>query len=321
MATTLPADLKIYQEQFYGGYYEVVAQQVEVFGAASANALILRTLNHKGDYVQEAFNKYVSGLVTRRDITSVASATAVKATQDEKVSVKVHRKVLIEWAAFAAEHAGSTLDEQFFAAGRQAALDELADKVNTCLGAVSAAISGVSGLVLDAGASTISHVLLSRAMFKMGDRAQAIKAWVMHSTIFANLVEQAIADKIDSVAGVVIYGGSPGTLGKPVIVTDSPNLIESSDHIVLGLVEGAVICTESAGRRTLVEEVGGNENIIQRLQVEYAYDVAIKGYKWDVGNGGANPDSSTITTASNWDKVATSIKDCAGVRLVVSAAA
>jgi len=35
-----------------------------------------------------------------------------------------------------------------------------------------------------------------------------------------------------------------------------------------------------------------------------------------VTHGGANPDATAIGTGSNWDKVATSNKDCAGVVLI-----
>jgi hypothetical protein len=41
----------------------------------------------------------------------------------------------------------------------------------------------------------------------------------------------------------------------------------------------------------------------------------VKGYRWDVTNGGANPDDSSLGTGSNWDRAATSDKDLAGVVL------
>ena len=46
-------------------------------------------------------------------------------------------------------------------------------------------------------------------------------------------------------------------------------------------------------------------------------DVGVKGFQWDTGNGGVNPTDANVGTSTNWDKVLTSIKDCAGVRIVV----
>jgi hypothetical protein len=63
------------------------------------------------------------------------------------------------------------------------------------------------------------------------------------------------------------------------------------------------------------QEILGNEQIQTRLQGEYAYNLGLKGFKWDVSNGAANPDSSTIGTGSNWDMAVSSYKDLAGVVL------
>jgi hypothetical protein len=61
--------------------------------------------------------------------------------------------------------------------------------------------------------------------------------------------------------------------------------------------------------------------LVVRVQAEYAYSLGIKGFKYDVANGGANPDATAVGTASNWDKVATDKKDLAGVILKCQAAA
>ncbi len=323
MATTLVSDLKVYQDQFWAGFHERQAQMIEVFGAASNGALVLNRRTHPGAFVQRSFNKIVGNLVTRRDLTSTSAATPLKVTQDEKVSVKVHRKIgPVDWAQHAPAMIGSTLDEQLFLLGQQAAEDAMADFVNTCISAGSAAIAGVSALVHDAGSASITHSLLVKAKAKFGDRAGKIRAWVMDSEIYFNLVEQALADKQETVAaGVIIYGGLPATLGLSCIVTDAPSLNESGDRIVLGLVESAIEVTESSDQNMILDDITGQENLIKRLQAEHAFDVGVRGFKWDMTNGGENPDSSTIATSSNWDKVVTSHKDCAGVRLVVSAAA
>jgi hypothetical protein len=50
-----------------------------------------------------------------------------------------------------------------------------------------------------------------------------------------------------------------------------------------------------------------------RLQGEFAFNVGLKGFQWDVTNGGANPTDSALGTGSNWDLIAADIKDTSGI--------
>lgn len=43
----------------------------------------------------------------------------------------------------------------------------------------------------------------------------------MDSATYFDMVDQAISEKIYEEAGVVIYGGQPGAMGKPVLVADT----------------------------------------------------------------------------------------------------
>ncbi|MFN6203939.1 MAG: major capsid protein, partial [Acidobacteriota bacterium] len=63
------------------------------------------------------------------------------------------------------------------------------------------------------------------------------------------------------------------------------------------------------------EEVTGGEQIVNRIQGEYAFNGGVKGFRCDITNGGANPDDTSLGTGSNWDKAVTSDKDLAGVVL------
>ena len=87
---------------------------------------------------------------------------------------------------------------------------------------------------------------------------------------------------------------------------------------VLGLVGDAVVATESEEREVVSEVITGKENLLFRVQGEYAFNLECKGMAWDITNGGANPADTAIATSTNWDKKATSDKDLPGVRIVVS---
>ena len=83
----------------------------------------------------------------------------------------------------------------------------------------------------------------------------------------------------------------------------------------LGLVDGALM-VESMPLITMTQPKADQENMGVIWKGEASFNVGLKGYSWDVANGGKSPTDAELATASNWDKVATSDKDTAGVMLI-----
>ncbi len=112
------------------------------------------------------------------------------------------------------------------------------------------------------------------------------------------------------------------TLNRPVIVTDSASLIgnlnspDVNNYFTLGLVDGAIEVENSEEQYIAFQEVTGLENLVIRMQGEYAYTLGLKGFKWDVASGHANPDSTALVLGTNWDTHFSSVKDRAGVALM-----
>ena len=103
-----------------------------------------------------------------------------------------------------------------------------------------AAIGANADMTVSADIATDGKKTLTRGLRKYGDKFNRVALFVMHSTTYFDIVDQAIDNKIYEEAGVVVYGGQPGTLGKPVLVTDTMPV-----DAILGLVAGAVSVTES----------------------------------------------------------------------------
>lgn len=325
MAIGSMSDFKIYPEQYYGGMYESIAQNINAFNGASNNALVLTNENIKGHYEYESFISF-KDIVSRRDITSTGSATDLSLAQSEFVNVKLNR---ILGPVAQTIDAWKKIDEDpevmSFILGQMAAEQKTKDYLNSLLLAVEAAIDGQSDLKYDATGETtktLTHSHLVSGLAKMGDQGERVVAWVMHSKPFWDLVGQAITDKITNVSDTVIYGGSPGTLGRPVIVTDSSALHDDNGSLtdtynVLGLVAGGATVKETEPDTVAFELVTGLDNLVYRYQGEYAFNTGVKGFQWDVTNGGSNPTDADLGTSSNWDKVANDIKDLAGVKVLV----
>jgi hypothetical protein len=328
MAAGKASDFVIYNEQYYTGLLEAMDQQTQIFNAASNGALEMVNKDLLGDYESRSFLKSISGLTRRRDTTSVAAVADTAMTMDQFISVKINRGIgpmaqtLDAWRKIGKDSAEMSLK-----LGRMIGAGKLQDYANTMILAVAAALDSVAALTYDATAlatPTLTPTTLANGMAKMGDMASNIVCWVMHSKNYFDLVKQAIADKIYNEAGVVVYGGLPGTLGLPVVVIDAPGLTDSlasqtnDTYNVLGLVSGAAALTESEPDKIVAQEVTGYENLMYRIQGEYAFNLGVKGFKWDVTNGGVNPTDAALGISTNWDKVATSVKNCCGVRIVCS---
>lgn len=328
MAVGKASDFKVYQDQFRGGVIETLTQASNVFNAQSAGAIRLSTESLRGDYAYESFIKNISGLISRRDTTSVSDATALAVTMDEFISVKLNRMV---------GPVDQTLDsfrkvqmnvqdnaELSFLLGTQVAKGMEVEMANTILRCLRAALDGESTLKYTVPSSgTITSAALNSGLAKFGDAFNRVVAWVMHSAVYFDLVGYQISptNNGDNIAGMVVQDGSPATFGRPVIITDSSALIvdagtsSAPDNVyhTLGLVAGAGMVENSESETMEYDIVTGKNNLIARLQGEYAYNVGIKGFQWDVTNGGANPNDTALGTSSNWDKVASGDKDTAGI--------
>jgi hypothetical protein len=326
MATSLASDFKVYDTQFQSGLTETLTQDTNAFNAASAGALTYVTAELLGNYRRKAFLQQIANVVSRRDATSVSAASGIAPTQAEMVNVKIKRKIGPVESTLDALRAIGTDQRAFsFLLGEQIAKAQAADALNSSLTAVVAALAGLSGAnatlndISSGSPGTMTHDALAGALSKMGDAQASVRCWVMHSKVYFDLMRAAIADKIANVADVTIYGGSPGTFNRPVIVTDSASLVVSGSpdtYHTLGLVEAGGIINLVETPTIEAQTITGLENLVLRMQGEYALELGVKGFAWDVTNGGANPTAGALGTSTNWDRVAADKKLCAGCRVL-----
>lgn len=324
---TVQTDLKIYHAQFSGGMYEKVAHNLDAFNGASAGTILMQSRGIlPGQFNKEAFWAKIANLVTRRDMTSTSAATILKATQGELVGVKMNRKIgPLDRAVGALKALGLSNEELSFVVGQQFGEAKVEDMLDVALLALVAAIDNVAELKYDAtgqSTTTLIPLHLVNGLKKMGDRAAQVKCWVMHSKPWFDLIGNGVSSTVTGIGDVIAYGGSPATLGRPVIVTDSDRLLNTNGsaddtYNVLGLVPGAAIIGDSSEDTMLSQMVDGLEQIMLRTQSEHDISLNLKGFAWDTGGGGANPNNTALGTGSNWDQAMTSHKDLAGILIEV----
>lgn len=321
MAGSVYTDFVIRDEYFQRQFIETLGQNVNAFNGASGGAIRLVTMEEQGHYAKTRFFDLPTDIVASRDISDISSSvTDKKLTQDELITVKVNR-TLGPFAA--AEDAffklGSSPEELSMLLGQRFAEQVTQDYLNVALNSLEAALSQESGVVYDySGTGTIVHAAMITALSKFGDAANRIRLWVQHSKPNFDLMAANVTVASGNIAGMTLIDAQIASLNRPILVTDSSALRITGtpvDYVTLGLVEDAVVVTQSEPMRIYAERDLTKPNVIVRWRGEYAFNVGVRGYKWDTANGGINPSDAALATSSNWDKVVARDKDLPGVYL------
>lgn len=321
MAATLASNMVIRDDLFSAVFEEQINQNARNASEQSRGTIQIVTSMLEGNYAKRRFFDRLTGGVVRRDTTSLQAATDTNLTMDEVISVKRNWRYGPYATALDAFEKAQLSVDQFAETLAVTFADEFAKTVlNSGLIAVSAALSQeTSTLVYDyTGTGNMAHAALVTGRGKMGDAFGRIRAWVFHSKPWHDLVGAQMTVASGNVGDFAVYDGNTGTIGIPAFVTDSPPLRIAGtpvDYLTLGLVQNAVVITLSESQRMVLDQVTGLDNLVLRMQGEGAYNVEVKGYKWDTGNGGTNPTDGALGTASNWDSVVASHKDKAGVSI------
>ena len=309
------SDMVVFNSQVQRVATETVDQSVRKFNEASGGALVLGNEQHIGDYLEEASYKIIASLSSRRNAYGSGGLSDQALQQLKDVSVKVDGRVgPVVWTSEQFRRLGKDEEEAGLIIGEQAAEAMIQDYLNTAASALVAAITQQAALVHDGTGGNVSLSALNKGARKFGDRSQALVAWLMHGDMWHDLIDEAITNtnQLFNIGNInVIQDG----LGRRYVVTDSPALITSGSpdtYHTVGLVSGAVQ-VQTSPLDSVVADITGDENLKKRWQGEYNFLLGLKGYTWDQANGGKSPNDTALGTGTNWDKLATSVKDTAGV--------
>jgi hypothetical protein len=312
------SDLQVFSEYAYSTFTEMLTYNIGLFNAATRGAVVLQAGAHQGDYSDTAIWAKISGLVRRRDAYGSGAVSEKVLTQLLDTSVKVAAGIapvrldpsMMKWIQRSPEEAGAVV-------GKQMAMDSMADMLGTALTSSIAALTAQAANLHDGTAAIASLGVLNTARAKLGDRAEGIACWIMHSKVVFDIYGAALTN-----ANVLFSFGNLRVthdgFGNPFVVSDAPALSYVSTgtkYHTLGLVPGAVVVDQNNDFVDNIQTINGAENIKRTYQAEWSYNVGVKGFQWDKTNGGKSPSDAALATSTNWDKYATSFKDLCGVML------
>jgi hypothetical protein len=317
------SDMKVYDDEIYTSTIELLGQKLEAFNAASGGAIVLDARAWRGNYTKEAFFQQLAGAQRRVD-RSIANASQAATTlaQLEVVGVKVaggFGPVLFEpaqltWLQESPDEAIEAISEGFADA-------LLADQLNTSVGAAVAAVGNIAALVNDVSASAgISQTAINGSHAKFGDMSSMLRADVMSGATFHAMIDNSLANAerlFESTSVTVI-----SILGKILVVSDIPALFLAgtpNKAYVLTIVTNGIIVDNSSDIVTNMETSNGNKRIETTWQADYTFGITLKGYAWDVTNGGNSPADAALFTGTNWDQAVAEIKHTLGTLAIVDA--
>lgn len=311
------SNMKVFNEYLKRTTIETLAQDVEKFNASSAGAIRLTTQGIDGDFLQESFWAGLHGAQRRVDRYAANGAQAsTPLAQKQYDSVKIAGGFgPILWEPSQLSWIQKNPEEALEVISRNLSEAIMADQLNTAISALAGAIGNQPSATNDVSATAgVTYVAINNAHALFGDASQRLVAQVMTGAMYHKLVGQnlANAERLFQFSGVQVVD----ILGKAVIITDAPALYEAgtpNKQKVLSLADGAAVVMDGSDLITNIETSNGKERIETTMQADYTFGLGLKGYTWDTTNGGKSPTNAELSTGTNWDLVANSIKASAGV--------
>mgnify|MGYP006944679099 CR=1 FL=1 len=317
------SNMKVYDRQIYGATIELLGQKTEQFNANSGGAIVLSSQAWEGDFTKESFYNQIASAQRRVDrYAAIAAQAGTNLTQGENVGVKVaggFGPIVFEPAQLTWLQRNPTEAVMAISEGFADAL--LADQLNTALTAAVAAVSGQAALVNDVSTTAgISLGALNNSHAKFGDQSQLLITDVMSGATYHKLIGQALtnANQLFVSSNVLVVD----ILGKRYVVTDSPALYEAgtpNKAKVLSVVAQGIVVDNTSDVITNMETSNGKTRIETTWQADYSFGLKLKGYAWDVTNGGKSPTDAELATSSNWDKSVAENKHTLGTLAIVDA--
>lgn len=311
------SDMKDFSTLISTTTIETLAQLVDKFNAASAGTIALTSQGFQGSFIQESMFAALHSAQRRVDRFAAQGTPAVTdLTQIEDVGVKVagaFGPVLFEPSQLT--YLLKTPAEAIEAISRNMAEAIMQDQLNTGIATAVAAIENNAAVVNDVSATTgITQSALNTAHSKFGDNSQNLISQVMRGSVNHRLIGDALLNgaELFTAGNVRVID----ILGKISIITDAPALFETgtpNKDKVLCLTVNGIVINDGSDLLTNIETTNGKTRIETTLQSDYTFGANLRGYAWDIANGGKSPTDAELATGSNWDKFVTDDKHTAGV--------
>lgn len=310
------SNMQVFNDYVMPATIEIFAQDVDKFNAASGGAITLTSQGFDGSYMRESFFSTLAAARRRVDRNGANGAVAATDLAElEKASVKVAGG----FGPIRYEPSQMTWLQRLTQEGVTAAATSFAelliqDQLNTAIACAVAAIENNANTTNNvSGGAPVTYGAINAGHGLFGDQSFNLVADIMTGSMAHKLIGQNLtnAERLFTSDGVTVVN----ILNKAAVITDAPALTGAAPNVdkVLSLAANGVMVNNAGDIITNVQTNNGNQRIETTFQVDYSFGIGVKGYSWDVANGGSSPDDAALATGANWDKVSSFDKMTAGV--------
>lgn len=309
-------DFQVFNGSAYNAFMNTLQQEVDLFNAATRNAIMLTSVAFQGDKNELAAFESIASLVGNRDPSATGANTEHALAELLKIDIKVgwgipnisYTNASFDWTQRDPSQAGTLF-------GEEVAKGAMAYMLNSALTSYVASVDSVD-VTYDGTAAVASLDSLNLGAGKFGDRQADIVAWVMHSKSVNDIYGQALANSNQLFTFGTIRVVEDGH-GRPLIMTDSDALhfdnAGTENYYQCGIVSGGVSVQEQGDYRNYTVTDITPINPKELLTATGSFGLGIKGYTFNAAI--TEPDDADLALVTNWVRVG-GLKDGAGVRVV-----
>jgi hypothetical protein len=313
------SDMKVYSREIQSSVLETIPQMLDAFNAASNGAIQMSMDGFEGDFIKNAIYSSFESSRYRVDRYAANGAKASTAlAQIEGVGVKVAGAYKMNFEPAQMTWLLKNPAEGIEVISRGVSEGIFQDMLNSGISSAAAAFANNAGVTNDitAGVSaTVTQAELNNTYAKFGDASQQIVANVMNGIVYHQLIGEALANSAQ-----LFTAGNVRVIdiqGKRSIITDAPALTNATtDYRVLGLTTGGIVINNGSDVVQTLGEDLTKDRAEMISHTDYTFGVNVKGYAWDVTNGGKSPTDAELATGTNWDKYVSNDKHTGGVVLI-----
>ena len=299
----------LHHEEYESGYLEGVQENLALTSQAGFSGINVRSQMIRGDFEKETV---FSGDVNfnSRDPAGTAPRPTERFDLEEHIGVKVHyntpkQKIPqsdLQRSNFSNEAYSNKL-------GMNVAQNEFKFILNMSLKALKAAIPVEAANSLTSANFTKTDFV--SALRPMKDNAEEAAGYVMARASMFDVIEEGITANRFGEVGPTVYGGSPGTLGIPVMASALDALDDGTNQWMFALYANAMQITLNSNAPSIViRDNDDEENHFQTWSLDATYNLKLRGLSY-VGTGG-NVTEALLTNAANWQAVASSPENQCG---------
>jgi hypothetical protein len=313
------SDMKVYSREIQSSVLETIPQMLEAFNGASNGAIQMSMDGFEGDFIKNAiYSSFESSRYRVDRYAANATKAATDLAQIEGVGVKVAGAYKMAFEPAQMTYLLKNPAEGIEVISRGVSEGIFQDMLNSGIASAAAAFSNNAAVTNNITAGTnavVTQVALNNTYAKFGDSSQQIVANIMNGIVYHQLINEALVN-----TATLFTAGNVRVIdvqGKISVVTDAPALTNATtDYRVLGLTTGGIVINNGSDIVNTMGEDVTKDRAELISHTDYTFGVNVKGYAWDVTNGGKSPTDAELATGTNWDKYVSNDKHTGGVILI-----